>query len=81
MEGSDALFWNGKNNFSFNSFICFPGETSITARPSKERLVNNLRMTIPNIGVNARRGGAVMEVGCWEETQLDWAQKWWFRLR
>lgn len=33
----------------------------VEVRPSKERLVNNLRMTIPNIGINARRGGAVME--------------------
>eukprot|EP00435_Cladocopium_sp_Y103_P013982 s3674_g3.t1 len=33
----------------------------VEVRPSKERLVNNLRMTIPNIGINARRGGAVVE--------------------
>eukprot|EP00438_Fugacium_kawagutii_P003270 Skav236371 [mRNA] locus=scaffold1770:323042:324784:- [translate_table: standard] len=29
--------------------------------PSKERLVNNLRMAIPNIGINARRGEGVLE--------------------
>lgn len=33
----------------------------VEVRPSKERLVNNLRIAIPNIGINGRRADVVME--------------------
>ena len=82
MDRADAFVWNGKHSLLPQFHVSLVCET---CRPSKERLVNNLRMTIPNIGINARRGGAVMEVGCIACIVLllraCWAPQWWFRLR
>ena len=100
MERADAFFWNGKHSLLPQFHVSLVCETSMpgfspchknpplhATRPSKERLVNNLRMTIPNIGINARRGAAVMEVGCIACIMLlllraCWiGHLWWFRLR